>query len=106
MVPLTLVSAAFDDGPNVTLAFDRAIDVTALDGAAVVVDDPVVTGVLYEATGGPVLLDPATVRITLNAIGDPSGTDVRLTAGAGNGIVAVDDGGAWAGAINLLLPFS
>jgi len=30
---------------------------------------------------------------------------VRLSAGAANGIVAVDDGGTWAGTTNTELPF-
>ena len=34
-----------------------------------------------------------------------SGSDTTLTATAGNGIVAVNDGGHWAGVSGLVLPF-
>ena len=103
---LNLVSAAFDDvAQTLTLAFDRAIEVSGMDGAAIVIDDPVFSGLRFDATGGPELLGAETVRITLVAIGDPGGSSVRMTAGAGNGIVALDDPGAWAGVTDLELPW-
>jgi hypothetical protein len=52
-----------------------------------------------------VLVDSITVEIGLVLIGLWAGADVRLTATAPTGIVAEGDGGAWAGAVNLLLPF-
>jgi hypothetical protein len=102
---LTLVGAWFDDTGFLTLAFDRAIDISAMDGDAMVVNAPIVTENEYVATGPAVLEDPATVRISVVEIGPASGDAVVLTAGADNGIVAVEDGAAWAGVAELELPF-
>ena len=51
------------------------------------------------------LVNPTTVRVALNAIGGAMTPGVHLTAGAANGIVAADDGGAWAGVVELALPW-
>jgi hypothetical protein len=102
---LTLVGAWFDDTGFLTLAFDRAIDISAMDGDAMVVNAPIVTENQYVATGPAVLEDPATVRISVVEIGPASGDAVVLTAGVDNGIVAVEDGAAWAGVAELELPF-
>jgi hypothetical protein len=103
---LTLLEAVYlnDDGPYVRLKFDRAIDLSGLDGAQIDVKDGIDLGVEFLATGTATLLDPQTVRIDLVTVGDYSGDDL-LTASASNGIVAVDDGGTWAGVTNLGLPW-
>jgi hypothetical protein len=104
---LILESAVFDsDTVTVTLTFDRAIDIAGLVGGDIIVNDADITGNLYEATGAATVLSPATVRIELNGVGESTGTGVRLSAGAGNGIVAVDDGAMWGGVSDLELPFS
>jgi hypothetical protein len=41
----------------------------------------------------------------MNPIGEAEIGAVTLTATAETGIVAVDDGGTWAGAVNQTLPF-
>ncbi len=45
------------------------------------------------------------VEVPLNGITDALQSGVHLTASAANGIVAVDDSGAWAGATDVELPF-
>jgi hypothetical protein len=104
---LTLTAASFDnDTVTITLTFDRAIDIAELVGGDIIVNDADITGNLYEATGAATMLSPTTVQIELNGVGESTGTGVRLSAGAANGIVAVDDGAAWGGVTDLELPFS
>jgi hypothetical protein len=102
---LTLVAATYDPDTSVDLTFDRPIDVGAFDGAAVVVEDGEIVGAKYDGQGGATLLNPTTVRISLLEVGPPDGPPVTLSASAANGIVAADDGGAWAGVTGLVLPF-
>jgi len=103
---LILEAAAFDnDTVTVTLTFDRAIDIAGIVGGDIIVNDADITANLYEATGPVTMLSPTTVRIELTGVGEATGTGVRLSAGAANGIVAVDDGGTWAGTTNTELPF-
>jgi len=103
---LTLVSAVYDSGiPKVRLTFDRAINLGGYDGTAVVVDDEADTFNAYQGTGGAFPIGANAVDIFLVDPTPPSGPGTTLTATAANGIVAVDDGGAWAGCISLTLPF-
>ena len=102
---LNLVAAEYEEGIAVLLTFDRAIDIAALDGAAITVDDGAVIGSLFDATGTATLIGPAIVRLELEDIGPSVAPDVRLSASAGTGIVAVDDGGAWGGVSDVALPF-
>jgi hypothetical protein len=106
-VALTLVSAEFIaiDGTFLRMTFDRAIDIAAMDGSAVVVDDTVNLGQRFVATGAATLESPTTVHVVLVEDGDATGTGTTLTAAADNGIVAVDDGGTWAGVTDLVLPY-
>ena len=104
---LTLVAAAFTAGDpsSLVLTFDRAIDIDALDGSAILVRDGAVTEILWDATGGAALTGPATVEITLTPVEGDSAPGTVLTAGPTSGIVAVDDGGTWEGVSELELPF-
>jgi hypothetical protein len=105
-VALTLVEASFDEGgPSLRLAFDRAIDVAGLAGGAIVVEAGNVTGTAYEALGTATMDGPNAVVIGLLETGPSASSDTLLNAGPGNGIVAVDDGGAWSGASELVLPW-
>ncbi|MDB5321549.1 MAG: hypothetical protein JWN40_3180 [Phycisphaerales bacterium] len=106
-VALTLVSAAYDqDAGTVTLAFDRAIDAAGFQGAQIALADGVFSGGTYEgAVGAPTIVNPTTISIALEEIGPAPLPSVTLSATALTGIVAVDDGGTWAGATNLVLPF-
>ena len=100
-----LVAAEFTDEEMLTLTFDRAIDVSGLDGTQILVDDSIVVGSLYLATGGTTMLTPASVRIAMAWVEGSTTPGLHLTAGAASGIVAIDDGGTWAGVTALELPF-
>jgi hypothetical protein len=102
---LTLVAAAYQPGEWVRLTFDRAVDVASADTAAVRVDDGAVAGWLFRGDGPAALVGPRTVQVGLAILDRPAGSGTRLSAGAGTGIVAADDGGAWPGVTDLSLPF-
>ena len=105
-VALTLLEASFDEGgPSVRLGFDRAIDIGGLNGSAIIVDAGNVTGTRYVATGSATLDGPNAVVIGLVATIPSGSPDTLLDATAGNGIVAIDDGGLWSGATDLVLPY-
>ena len=101
---LTLIAADFADidPPWAALEFDRPINVDGFDGSSIVV---ITSSGRYDGTGGCIATGPATMQITLNPIAGPGGSGVTLSASAANGIVAADDGGAWAGVSDLELPF-
>ena len=102
--PLTLVAGVYLAGTyRLLLTFDRAVDVTAFNGTVVFVDDPVDNDERLDGTGGATLTAPETVEVALVGIAGGSGTQVLLDAAANNGIVAADDGGAWAGVTDYVL---
>jgi hypothetical protein len=104
---LILQAAAYEEAEEnaVVLTFDRAIDIVGLDGAQITVNDGVYVGSVFAATGAATMLSPASVRIVMNPIGEAELGLVTLTASAASGIVAVDDGGTWAGLTDEPLPF-
>jgi hypothetical protein len=105
-VALTLVSATYIDAePSVVLGFDRAIDIGGMEGGVIFVDDGEVNDLLYNGSGGWSLENATTVKIVLLEVETSHGTGILLNAPDQTGIVAVDDGAAWAGATNLELPF-
>ena len=104
-VALTLISANYVTGASFTLVFDRPIDISAIDGTAIFVDDGQTTHQRFNGTGGAVLVAPTAVRFTPYRVTSATGTGTTLTATASTGIVAVNDGGTWAGATALALPF-
>src|SRR5687768_9711165 len=94
---LVLVAATYSDSPpTIRLTFGRAIDIAGLDGGQITLDDGNF-GVRYVATGPAALFDAQTVDIELAELEPFEGTGVLLTATGATGIVAVDDGGTWAG---------
>lgn len=103
--PLTLVSAYYDgDVPGVYLTFDRAVDASAaVVGAFTVNDGP--DSIHFVGTGAVMVVSDTQIRITLANVGSYGGDDVLLDVGADSGIVAVDDGGTWAGVADVVLPF-
>jgi hypothetical protein len=108
LAALTLVGAIYegDDEPRLlTLTFDRAIDTAGLAGAQITVRDGGLNERIYNATGAVTRPSASSVRIILVETGPVAGDDVRLTATGSNGIVAADDGAAWAGVSNVVLPF-
>jgi hypothetical protein len=103
-VALTLVAATYSTGAWVRLTFDRAVDIAAIDVAAITVnDDP--SDEAYIGTGVATLFTPETVQVPLVISHGASGPGTQLTATADTGIVAGDDGGTWAGVSELGLPF-
>ena len=106
-VELTLVAAAYNPAfPFIELEFDREIDFSAMVGSAITVMDTASQHAKMAATGEVVVINPKKIQVTMVNAGAMSGSGVKLTATAGNGIVAVDDGGAWEGVTNVDLPFS
>ena len=104
VVPPTLVAVAIDYENSVELTFDRAIDVAGVDPAELSVDDASV-GWSYVGAAPVTLVNPTTVRVTLQEAGDSTGPDTRMTVTAGNGIVALGDGGTWTGVSDVVIPF-
>jgi hypothetical protein len=101
---LTLTAAAFATLPaRVTLTFDRPVDIAGFVGNQITVRVGV-TEILYQGNAAT-LVGPAAVRVTLAAIGPATGGGVKMTASAGTGIVAEDDGGTWDGVTDWGLPF-
>jgi hypothetical protein len=108
--PLILQSASYspDGGPGgeamLTLSFDRAIDISAFDGAAVGAKDGIVNNIQYAGIIAS-LLGPSTVGITLQWASPYFESEQTMSAAPTTGIVAVDDGGTWEGVTDLPLPF-
>jgi hypothetical protein len=105
-VAVALVSASYDlDDGSVILTFDRAVNASALDASAITVNDGEFAAGLFVGSGPATVINPTTIKLFLEEIGGPTVNDVELTATAASGIVAVDDGGTWAGVTALVLPF-
>src|SRR5258706_8256050 len=102
---LVLVAASYLDSDWVQLTFDRAVNAAALVAGAVSVNDGTISGNVYVGGGAATMITPETVQIGLAYVGPSAIGETLLTAGAGTGIVAVDDGGTWAGVMDLSLPF-
>ena len=103
--PLTLVAASYEPGAYVELTFDRAIDIAGLEASAVVVSDGDVMGFVYAGTAESFLMGPTVLRVMLVGIEEGAEPGITMTAGAASGIVASGDGAAWAGVMDLELPF-
>ena len=104
---LTLVSASYDSGElELTLTFDRAIDIAGIDPSVIRVYDGGAALAVYQgAADGATLDGPATLRLVMEEFGESAAGPVLLVASAESGIVATDDGGTWAGAESLPLPY-
>ena len=104
-VALELVAGVWEVGGLVTLTFDRAVDVAGIvPGAFIVHDGP--TGFSYQGNSVYDHSTPQTVTVEMGGIAEYEGATVLLDVGAENGIVAVDDGGPWAGVNDVVLPVS
>ena len=104
---LVLVAAAYDENDAIVfLTFDRPVNVAAFDGSAVFLGDPTFNSTAYAGTSPAYLDAPTVVRVVLTATGPYFNTEVDLNVSGVNGIVAVDDGGTWAGTGGILfLPY-
>ena len=105
-VALTLVAAIYNENDGLLqLRFDRAINAAGLVGTAITVKDGSFDQCTWNGVSAVNIIDPQTIELTLIQGGSYVVDEVTLTAAAGNGIVAVNDGGTWAGATNVALPF-
>jgi hypothetical protein len=105
-VAIVLASATYDiETESVILTFDRAVDASAYDPAAITVQDGEFAVGLFVGSGPATVVNPTTIQVFLEQIGSPTVSDVELSATAASGIVAVDDGAAWAGVTGLALPW-
>ena len=104
-VPLALDEAEYDpDTTTLRLVFSRAIDISGLVGSAFVVADGVVQGYRFHVASAT-LDGPATMVAQLAEFTGEAEPVITLTASAGTGIVATDDGGTWEGVEGLQLPY-
>ncbi|HYE17039.1 MAG TPA: hypothetical protein VEA69_01225 [Tepidisphaeraceae bacterium] len=108
VAPPVLVSASFDPGTlTLSLAFDRAVDASALvPGALVVADGP--GGLAYAGAGAATVVSAVAIAVPMAAGGAAGGASVLLTASAASGIVSLGGSvgnGEWAGVTDLSLPF-
>ena len=101
---LMLVSATYEVGGLLTLTFDRAVDVAGIVPAAFIVHDGP-TGFSYQGISVYDHSTPQTVTVEMSGIAEYEGPTVLLNAASANGIVAVDDGGTWAGVNDVVLPY-
>ena len=105
---LTLLEAEFTyvgPGAALRLEFDRAIDIAAFVPAQVTVQDPAGTGFAYVGTGVVDTPDAQTVVVEMAQTTEAAGSLNTVSATAGTGIVAVDDGATWNGVTDLDLPY-
>jgi hypothetical protein len=106
-VHLTLSAATYDlDSAALTLVFDRAINIAGIDAEAFYVNDDVFTHTLLQGDPAQVTqTGPTAVQVVMQSIDDATPGPITMTVEAGNGIVAVAAGGAWAGVTGLGLPW-
>ena len=103
-VALTLVAATYDEVDGLLfVTFDRPIDVSGFVGALVVVRDGAFNATAYVGTSPGFIENPTTIRVALAPAGPYAGAAIDMTATALTGIVAVDDGGTWAGTGGVLV---
>ena len=102
--PLVLQAAQYDNSiQSLTMQFDRAINIDQLDSSQITVDDGINNHAVLGNGGNASLVDPATVILYLSPIDAYGGDQVLLNATALTGIVAVDDGGTWAGVDGMVI---
>jgi hypothetical protein len=89
----------------IRLTFDRAVEISGINVAAFYVNDDD-SDEAYTGSGAATLVDPQTVQIPMAIVHGATGPGTQLTVGDDSGIVASDDGGTWAGANVLPLPFA
>ncbi len=96
-VALTLLSALYDMGTSVQLAFDRPISIEHLIVSTIVVADGEQSPGRWIGDGEAALVDPQTVQIALVREGISPEPGILLDAGSDNGICAAYDAAVWAG---------
>ena len=102
---LVMTSATYSYSPAfVEIVFDRAVNVSLFNPAAIAVSDFDYNNLSYLGSGSAVLVDSVTVKVELTSVGPATGIGIKLNASNESGIVAVDDGGTWAGVSDYVLP--
>ena len=101
-VPLVLVSAGYSSNV-LTLQFDRPVNIDLIDLSQFTVDDGVVGHTVLGDGFHPQQPDPVTVLFDVSEQEAYDGSQVLLNASADTGIVAVDDGGTWAGVSGMVI---
>ena len=100
-----LVAAAFDAGQMfVTLTFDRDVDPFNVAPEAITVFDGS-NATEYRSTTDLGQPNPTSVEILMLEAGEFTGSGVRMSAVAANGIVSAPGGIEWAGVADVGLPF-
>jgi hypothetical protein len=103
---LVLVSASYDEGSlTLFLTFDRAVDASGLVAAQVNVVDGTFNATRFGGVGAATVISPTQISVGLEWVDDAPLGPVLLDATALTGIVAVDDGGTWAGVSDVGLPY-
>jgi hypothetical protein len=103
--PLVFVSGIVDPGSYaVFLSFDRPIDIADVDVTQFTLD-LAAGGLALVGSGAASYNGSNGIRVPMVVSGSYGGSDNRVSAAAGNGIVAVDDGGTWAGCSDVELPY-
>jgi hypothetical protein len=101
---LTLVAGGYHDAEWVRLTFDRAIDIAGIDVGQIVVLDQYYNVARFVGSGTATMVDANIVEVPLTLDAPiENGPDILLDAGAGTGIVAVNDGGTWPGVNGFVL---
>lgn len=103
-VALKLLAATYSTGAWVRLTFDRAVDISAINVTTVYVNDDD-SDEAYTGTGTATLVSAQEVQVPLAILHGSTGPGTQLTVSGNSGIVAVDDGGKWAGVSAVGLPF-
>ena len=99
-----LVKVWYETALNVTMEFDRDVDVTNFDSTTVRINDADY-GDLFEGKPFIGVLAPNRIQVSIQQLGMATGSGVRLTVPEGNGLVAASDGAAWAGVTDVVIPF-
>jgi hypothetical protein len=103
---LVLVEAIYDEGSlTLFLTFDRAVDASAFVAGQVTVIDGVFNATKFGGVGAATILSPTQIGVALEWVDDAEPGVITLSASALTGIVAVDDGGTWAGVSDVGLPY-
>ena len=101
----TLVSATWSVSTWVRLTFDRAVNIAGIDVSTVTIADNWTTDGFFGGDGAATMVDAQTVQVPLDYLhSSPGGSGVLLTVTDASGIVAVDDGGTFAGVTDFEVP--
>jgi hypothetical protein len=103
--PLVFVSGIVDPGSyGVYLSFDRAIDIDGVDVSQFTLKYAA-DGVTLVGAGAASYNSPVGIHVPMIVAGGYGGSEDLVSVTAANGIVAADDGGAWAGCSDVELPY-